>query len=48
VLAAQHLGLTGVLVRTGKFRQALLDRSAEQPDVVIDAVTELPTFLEVV
>ncbi|HEY7438900.1 MAG TPA: TIGR01458 family HAD-type hydrolase [Acidimicrobiia bacterium] len=48
VLAAQHLGLTGVLVRTGKFRQALLDRSAEQPDVVIDAVTELPAFLEVV
>jgi HAD superfamily hydrolase (TIGR01458 family) len=48
VLAAQQLGLKGVLVRTGKFRQALLDRSAEQPDVVIDGVTELPALLELV
>lgn len=50
VLAAQAVGMTGVLVRTGKFRQDTLDRwaadeSALQPDHVIDSVADLPTLL---
>ena len=47
VLAAQVVGMTGVLVRTGKFRQDTLDRwaadeFAARPDHVIDSVADLP------
>ena len=47
VLAAQVVGMTGVLVRTGKFRQDTLDRWAAdefamQPNHVIDSVADLP------
>lgn len=50
VLAAQVVGMTGVLVRTGKFRQATLDRWAAdefamQPNHVIDSVADLPALL---
>ncbi|OBB38410.1 MULTISPECIES: HAD-IIA family hydrolase [Mycolicibacterium] len=50
VLAAQVVGMTGVLVRTGKFRQATLDRWAAdefamQPNHVIDSVANLPELL---
>lgn len=45
VLGAQHAGLTGVLVRTGKFEQRSLDEAAERPDVVIDAFADLPDLL---
>lgn len=50
VLAAQAVGMTGVLVRTGKFRQDVLDRWAAdefavQPDHVIDSVADLPSLL---
>ncbi|HJV04016.1 MAG TPA: TIGR01458 family HAD-type hydrolase [Actinomycetota bacterium] len=44
VLAAQSAGLTGVLVRTGKFRPADLDRHVG-PDHVIDSVADLPDLL---
>jgi ribonucleotide monophosphatase NagD (HAD superfamily) len=42
--------MTGVLVRTGKFRQATLDRWATdefamQPNHVIDSVADLPALL---
>lgn len=52
VLAAQAVGMTGVLVRTGKFRQETVDRwaadqSADQPDHVIDSVADLPRLLGV-
>lgn len=51
VLAAQVVGMTGVLVRTGKFRQDILDRwvadeFAMQPNHVIDSVAELPAVLD--
>ncbi len=51
VLAAQAVGMTGVLVRTGKFRQDTLDRwtadpAAAKPDHVVDSVADLPEFLE--
>ena len=50
VLAGQVVGMTGVLVRTGKFRQDTLDRWAAdefamQPNYVIDSVADLPTLL---
>ena len=46
VLGAQHAGLRGVLVRTGKFREQLLAASAERPDVVIDSFADLPRLLD--
>ncbi len=50
VLAAQVVGMTGVLVRTGKFRKEVLDRWAAdefamQPNHVIDSVADLPEIL---
>ncbi|MBV8928409.1 MAG: HAD-IIA family hydrolase [Mycobacteriaceae bacterium] len=50
VLAAQVVGMTGVLVRTGKFRQDTLDRWAAdefamQPNHIIDSVADLPALL---
>jgi HAD superfamily hydrolase (TIGR01458 family) len=44
VLAAQAGGLTGILVRTGKFRPGDLDRQ-DGPDHVIDSVADLPELL---
>jgi HAD superfamily hydrolase (TIGR01450 family) len=51
VLAAQVVGMTGVLVRTGKFRPETLDRWAAnefsmQPNHVIDSVADLPGLLD--
>ncbi len=40
VAAAMGVGMRGVLVRTGKFREADLDRGME-PDLVIDSVDDL-------
>ncbi|GLP77759.1 hydrolase [Mycobacterium antarcticum] len=50
VLAGQVVGMTGVLVRTGKFTQDTLDRWAAdefamQPAHVIDSVADLPDLL---
>jgi HAD superfamily hydrolase (TIGR01458 family) len=45
VLAAQAVGITGILVRTGKFREVTLARAAAPPDAVIDSVAELPERL---
>jgi HAD superfamily hydrolase (TIGR01458 family) len=45
VVAAQRCGLTGVLVRTGKFRQASLEASEERPDLVLDSIRDLPEAL---
>ncbi len=46
VIAAQRVGLTGVLVRTGKFDREQLKKALEAPDHVIDSVAELPEVLE--
>lgn len=45
VLGARHAGLSGVLVRTGKFREDVLAASDEQPDAIIDAFADLPALL---
>jgi HAD superfamily hydrolase (TIGR01458 family) len=47
VLGAQHAGLRGVLVRTGKFREPVLAASDEQPDSVVDSFADLPALLGV-
>jgi HAD superfamily hydrolase (TIGR01458 family) len=46
VLAAQEVGLTGVLVKTGKFREEALERARGGPDVVIDSIRDLPRLLD--
>ena len=45
VLAAQAVGVTGVLVRTGKFREDDVERAAGPPDQLIDSVADLPELL---
>jgi HAD superfamily hydrolase (TIGR01458 family) len=45
VEAAQRAGLRGILVRTGKFRPADLERPG-QPDAVLASIAELPSWWE--
>jgi HAD superfamily hydrolase (TIGR01458 family) len=45
VLAAQREGITGVLVRTGKFRPADVEHASGAPDHVIDSFVDLPRLL---
>jgi HAD superfamily hydrolase (TIGR01458 family) len=45
VLAAQAVGITGVLVRTGKFREDQLARASGAPDHVVDSILDLPELL---
>ena len=44
VLPAQAIGLTGVLVQTGKFREEAL--AGRRPDHVIASIADLPTLIE--
>ncbi len=44
VLGSQSIGITGVLVRTGKFRPSDLERSTP-PNLVIESVAALPELL---
>lgn len=46
VIAAQRAGLTGTLVRTGKFRESVLEMSPDRPDRIIDSIADLPALLE--
>jgi len=41
---AQAVGLKGILVRTGKYRQEHVDSSPVHPDLTIDSVAELPRY----
>ena len=45
VLAAQRHGITGVLVRTGKYRADTVENASAAPDHVIDSVADLPGLL---
>ncbi|MFF7313912.1 HAD-IIA family hydrolase [Streptomyces sp. NPDC008137] len=45
VLAAQRAGVTGVLVRTGKFQPEALRAAGGTPDHVIDSFADLPALL---
>lgn len=42
---AQAAGMKGILVRTGKFRQELADRSHIMPYVVIDSIADLKDMI---
>ena len=46
VAAAQRSGLTGILVRTGKFDTQDLERATATPQHLIDSVGDLPALLE--
>lgn len=46
VLAAQAVGMVGVQVRTGKFRQQQLDSSPVDPDHVIDSIADLVAMID--
>jgi len=45
VLGAQAVGMTGVLVRTGKFLPTDLQRAEGAPDHVLDSIADLPAWL---
>lgn len=45
VLAAQRAGLTGVLVRTGKYLPETHARASGTPDHVVDSFADLPALL---
>lgn len=41
----QRAGLTGVLVKTGKYRQSYTENNPVIPDLIIPSIAELPGFL---
>ena len=45
IAGGQHVGLTGILVRTGKYREAFVRASGIRPDAVIDSIRDLPALL---
>jgi len=45
VLGPQRLGITGVLVRTGKFLPEALDAADGIPDQVVDSITDVPNLV---
>ncbi|MEU2286552.1 HAD-IIA family hydrolase [Streptomyces sp. NPDC013178] len=45
VLAAQRAGITGVLVRTGKFLPETLEAADGAPDRVVDSFADVPALL---
>lgn len=45
VLGAQAVGLTGVLVKTGKFRPQDLEGKGSAPDHVVESIADLPGLL---
>ena len=46
VLAAQRCGLTGVLVRTGKYLPEAVAAATGTPDVVLDSFADVPALLD--
>ena len=45
VLAAQAVGLAGILVRTGKFRASALEAADGVPDAVVDSFADVPALV---
>jgi HAD superfamily hydrolase (TIGR01458 family) len=41
----QQVGLKGILVKTGKYRQSYVAASAVRPDFIIDSIEDLPDLL---
>ena len=42
---SQQIGLTGILVKTGKYRQNYAEASQVKPDLLIDSIADLPKLL---
>ena len=42
---SQQIGITGILVRTGKYRQNYAEVSHVKPDLIIDSIADLPKLL---
>jgi len=43
---AKQAGMKGILVRTGKYREDLLHKSAVVPDMIIGSIADVPDILE--
>ena len=41
----QQVGLMGILVKTGKYRQLYTDSSSITPDLILNSIKELPELL---
>jgi len=46
IAGAQGTGMHTVLVRTGKFRPDVVERSRTQPDGIVSSIAQLPEWLE--
>jgi HAD superfamily hydrolase (TIGR01458 family) len=46
VIGARGVGMRAVLVRTGKFRPDIVERSRVQPDGIVSSIAHLPDWLE--
>lgn len=46
IAGAQGTGMRTVLVRTGKFRPDVVERSRTQPDGIVSSIAQLPEWLE--
>ena len=42
---AKNLGMMGILVRTGKYREDLAGRSSVIPDLILESISELREHL---
>jgi HAD superfamily hydrolase (TIGR01458 family) len=45
VQGAQKAGLTGILVKTGKYREDIFHESKTKPDIIIPSIAKLPNFI---
>jgi len=45
VLAAQRAGITGILVRTGKYLARALEGTSGTPDHIVDSIADVPSML---
>lgn len=45
VIGAQAAGLTGILVRTGKFRESDLLQGKGEPDHIVDSLADVPALI---
>ena len=45
VLAAQRAGITGILVRTGKYLPRALEGASGTPDHIVDSIADVPSIL---
>lgn len=45
VRGAQRAGLLGIAVRTGKFREHILEKKNVKPDAILNSIGDLPAFI---